>query len=162
MNKKGLSPVIATVLLISIALILAIIIFLWARSFLNEKAMKFEEPVESSCEKLQFDFEASSNTDGTIRLDLVNTGSIALYGFEIMKIGAGKIEYVDDFTQSEPNGLSGSLKPGESASVAGVYVDTSDGTSELSAVPIIIGEVGNTKKSYVCDEKYGVRSSIVS
>ena len=42
-GKKGLSPIIATVLLIVITLIIAMIIFLWAKNFIGEKTKKFND-----------------------------------------------------------------------------------------------------------------------
>lgn len=39
-NKRGLSPIIATVLLIFLVLILASIVFLWARGFFSEQLEK--------------------------------------------------------------------------------------------------------------------------
>jgi len=61
MGKKGVSPIIATVLLISIALVLALIIFLWARSFTSEQLQKFDEPVENACENVHFEAEADAS-----------------------------------------------------------------------------------------------------
>ena len=39
-EKRGLSPVIATVLLVGIALVLASIVFLWAKNFIGEAVTK--------------------------------------------------------------------------------------------------------------------------
>ena len=44
-KKRGLSPVIASVLLILLVLVLASIIFLWARGFIGEQIEKFGEPI---------------------------------------------------------------------------------------------------------------------
>ena len=40
MNKKAVSPIISTVLLIMIVIILAIIILLWSRGFIKEAITK--------------------------------------------------------------------------------------------------------------------------
>ena len=45
-GKRGLSPVIASVLLIALVLVLASIIFMWARGFISEQIEKFGNPVE--------------------------------------------------------------------------------------------------------------------
>ena len=42
-NKKAVSPMISTVLLIMIAIIIAIIILIWGRGFIKEKLDKSEK-----------------------------------------------------------------------------------------------------------------------
>ena len=61
MDRRGLSPIIATVLLISLVLVLASIIFLWARAFLPEQIQKFESPIEDACKNVVFDASVSEN-----------------------------------------------------------------------------------------------------
>ena len=73
-GKKGLSPIIATVLLIVITLIIAMIIFLWAKNFIGEKTKKFNEPVENACERVSFDAEAFESGD----IDIINRGNVPL------------------------------------------------------------------------------------
>jgi len=52
-----LSPVIATVLLIALVLVLAAIIFMWARGFISEQIEKFGTPIEDLCDSVDFDIE---------------------------------------------------------------------------------------------------------
>ena len=80
-GKKGLSPVIATVLLVSIALVLAVIIFLWARSFVAEQIEKGGRVVEMACEDVKFLAEAYSG-----QLMIENVGSVPLFGVEILSL----------------------------------------------------------------------------
>jgi flagellin-like protein len=61
MKKKGVSPVIATVLLVSIVIILGVIIFLWARGFVEESAQKGGRAVDMSCDDVNF--EAGYNAE---------------------------------------------------------------------------------------------------
>ncbi|MEM3113241.1 MAG: archaellin/type IV pilin N-terminal domain-containing protein [Candidatus Pacearchaeota archaeon] len=69
-NKKGVSPVVATVLLISVAIIVIIIIFIWATSTINEGQLKFGSPIRDSCNNLNIQLTLSGN-----RLDITNSGS---------------------------------------------------------------------------------------
>jgi len=147
MGKRGLSPVIATVLLISIALILALIIFLWAKNFVSEKVQKFEAPVENSCGEISFDADAH---DG--RIDVVNRGNVPLYALDVRRISAGTIGVLQ-FTES-------TIGQGETASV--VIDSPPESGAELLIVPIILGEASGYKKSYTCDEKYGVSTTYTS
>ena len=142
-NRRGLSPVIATVLLISIALVLAVIIFMWARSFVSEKVQKFSAPVENSCTDINFEAEASAG-----KIDVVNRGNVPLYGIEVRKVSAGTIEGVMQFPES-------TIGEGETSSVDISSYGIEDGT-QLLIVPIILGEANGYKKAYTCDEKYGL------
>ena len=150
MSKKGLSPIIATVLLISIALILALIIFLWAKSFISEKTQKFNQPIEDACAKVSFDAEGTL-TDGTLDVSVVNRGNVPLYGMQIKKKSEGTIINVGLFP--------GTIGNGEDGKVSGTTSDVASGDS-VEYVPILVGEAGNSKKSYVCDG-YGVEGTIV-
>jgi len=143
MKKRGLSPVIATVILISIALILAIIIFLWARGFVSEKTQKFGSPIEFACEDVNFDAEVFLDS-GILTIDVVNRGDVPLYGIELRKGGFGSVD-VETSEKTLANGDTGSYE-----------FQYSDSEGEVTIVPIIIGESGDTKKAYTCDEKYGL------
>src|SRR3989344_5306278 len=96
-DRKGLSPVIATVLLIAIALIIALIIFLWARSFIGEKTQKFGSPIEDSCLKVEFVAEAISDGSGSADVSIENRGSVAMYGFEVRSNEGGELIGVGKF-----------------------------------------------------------------
>jgi flagellin-like protein len=146
-KKKGLSPVIATVLLISIALILAVIIFMWARNFVSEKVQKFSEPVEDACEQISFDAQAHAG-----KIDIVNRGNVALYAVDVRKKSAGTIG-VMQFEKS-------TIGEGETASL--VFDSAPEDGVELLVVPIILGEANGYKKSYTCDEKYGIQVTYAS
>ncbi len=141
MERKGLSPVIATVLLIVLALILASIIFLWARSFLIEKAQKEGEPAENSCGSIQFEAEAYG-----AEVHIVNRGNVPLYSFEIKKKSSGTIEKVETVGGSEGS----TIRNGETGSISliGTSIQTSE---EIIVTPIILGSIGSESKQYFCD-----------
>lgn len=148
MNKKGLSPVIATVILISIALILAVIIFLWARSVLTEKAQKFDEPVEYACERVSFDADIRRDTADTtsskIIVDIVNRGDVPIYKL-ILNVddGDGNVDVLTSNGNTVSNGATGSYT-----------FDDRSGTS-FKVIPVIVGQAGDVKKAYTCEEQYG-------
>lgn len=152
MQKRGISPIIATVLLISIALILAVIIFLWARSFISEKAQKFGEPIENSCESIKFDAEATFDEQNSeLTIDVVNRGDVPIYGLEIRKKGLGSVEAVGVLNEQ-------TISNGETGTIKTPYTGASG--DQIAFVPLILGEAGDVKKSYTCDEKYGVETTI--
>jgi flagellin-like protein len=139
-TKRGLSPVIATTLLVSIALVLAMIIFIWARSFIGEALQKDlgggPEIIDTACSELSFVAETSSGY-----LTIENTGNVPIYGVEIKKVALGSVESKEILSQ-------GTIANGESAQVA---LSASVG-DELNVVPVIIGQSqsGNAKKQYSC------------
>lgn len=80
-NKKGVSPVIATVLLVALVLVMALIIFLWARGFLTEQLQKNGLDVANVCSQVTYTSELVSTTEG-YELKIANNGNIPIYQFE--------------------------------------------------------------------------------
>ena len=147
---------VATTLLISLGLILAVIIFLWARSFVSEKTQKFDEPVEFACERVQFDAALNYNAGtGTNTIDVVNKGDVPLYGVEVRRVGFGAIVSVAAFQGT-------TIRSGESK--IGIQVSTSEppltDTDQALLVPLILGENGDQKVVYTCDAQYGQEVSV--
>ncbi len=84
-EKRGLSPIVATVLLIALAIVLAMIVFLWARGFISEQIEKRGEPIDQICElvNIQVDYSSSGSN---IELIVVNMGSIPVHSVEVREI----------------------------------------------------------------------------
>jgi flagellin-like protein len=91
MDKKALSPVIATILLIALVLVLALIIFLWARGFVSEQIQKFGQPIEDLCSQADFDVELIEGSLGK-ELEIVNRGNAPIHSFDIKEIKGGDSE----------------------------------------------------------------------
>lgn len=139
-SKRGLSPVIATSLLIAIALVLALIIFLWARSFIGEVITKQGEPIENSCKLI--DFEADIAPDS---FSVVNKGNVPLYGVDIKKIGLGSVESKGILKTTISNGQDAS------ANLLGdTFSENLVSGDQVQVIPIIIGESNSGKKEYSC------------
>jgi len=154
MRKKAISPVVATVLLISLVLILAVIIYMWARAFLPEKIQKMEGPIEDMCPSAVFVAEYDSTNPNSPVMKVRNDGNVPINGFEIAKKSTFGTEYISgDFT------VTPSLKGGETH----VFTLSSDqkaqiGTSgNLLIVPSLLGRSQKDEqlKAFVCDEDYG-------
>ena len=154
-GKKGLSPVIATVLLVAITLVLAIIVFLWARSFVGESIQKEGRDIDQSCGETGFRAEVIRVSDSEATLFIENTGRVPLFGAEIRKKQViGEIKKVETFQNK--NVYSG--ETGE--------IDLSDIANDLNIgdsviiVPVLLGETEQAKKAYVCDKDYGVETVV--
>ena len=145
-DKRGLSPVIATVLLIAMVIVLALIIFLWFRGMAQEAITKFDgQNVELVCDDVNFDASYS----GDILL-VQNNGQVPIYAMNLKKEEDG------GHSTSKISTASGwpkrGLNPGRAFSG-----DVSLGNTEkLTVIPILIGknDDGETK-TYVCDERHG-------
>ena len=110
-DKKGVSPIIVTVLLILLAIILVVIIALWARGFIKEHLTKFDQStgedksIRDACDNVRIQASISGSN-----LILINTGDIPVYKVEIRASGeGGEID-----TQTEEVNLS----PGISRTLA--------------------------------------------
>jgi hypothetical protein len=90
-RKDGLSPVVASVLLIALVLILASIVFLWARGFIGEQIEKGDIPVADLCDEIIFsvDLIPDSLVEGKYEAEIVNRGNYAIYSFMVVKTREG-------------------------------------------------------------------------
>ena len=140
--KKGLSPVIATTLLVAIAIVLAMIIFLWAKGVVGEVIQKDGVAIEQKCVDISFTADISSSSlGGSAKVSIQNNGNIPLYGVEVKKVGDGTIESKQVFGTTVPNG--------DSVVDQALSVDASSG-DEFIVIPIIVGESNVGKKQYSC------------
>jgi len=135
-NKKGVSPVIATLLLVVIVIILAMLIFIWAKSFIKEAITKRDKPASQICNevKLQAYYESSSN-----KVIISNIGNYPVYRVELKLKKSGDIS-ISKIDKQFPLGASEEIPLG----------DTYD---EVEVVPVILGENSKRKQTqYTCQE----------
>lgn len=86
LNKKGISPLVATVLLIGFTLALAVVIWMWAGGFLEERAQKAGKiaNVEISCAtEVGFSVVNACKGANEVKLTIENRKNIPLVGFTI-------------------------------------------------------------------------------
>ncbi len=146
-EKKGISPVIATVLLISMVVVIGLIIFLWFSTMVEETVLKFDQNIKLSCQDVDIGVEKAGN-----QISILNEGDIPIYRFEVEIIGDGYSETKNINDAVEGNKMQGGLNPGEtySANIEG-------NPSEINLYPVLIGEADSGKKAYVCeDQKFNV------
>ncbi|OIO81755.1 hypothetical protein AUJ84_00515 [Candidatus Pacearchaeota archaeon CG1_02_32_132] len=148
-KKRGLSPVVATVLLITIVIVIALIIFLWAKGFVSERVQKFGQAVEYSCgnHEKSVDFVADYVATGN-KIGLVNRGNVPLYGVVVKEIRPGAASKVNT---KEPFGRT--LSVGESREIE--LEDLDSRSKNLLIVPIILGQSGAERVAYTCDDAFG-------
>ncbi len=146
--RRGVSPVIATVLLIGIVIELSGIVYIWARGFVQEGLEKRGEPIERSCDAVQFEAGIIS-TGGTYYLDINNRAEIPIYGFVLELLGQGS---------SLPYELTPHpVEPGASASISLNEISLS-GSQGVKVVPVLMGQKRDSEGRYVfqCPSSAGV------
>lgn len=146
-GKKGLSPVIATVLLILLVVVIATIVAVWFKSITKESVTKFNQNIEIVCQDVSFD---ASYRNGV--LSLVNNEQTSIYDFLVLSqnLDSGATNSIN---LRDVSGEFAGLNSGESAEIA---FDAS-GTSELRIIPVLLGETssGETREE-ACAEELGL------
>jgi flagellin-like protein len=146
-DKKGLNPVVATVLLVVMVVIIGLIVFLWFRGITEETITKFGgENVKLVCDDVYFEADYSGTT-----LYVANSGNIPIFGMEVKAYttGSHSTESLREFSSTWPDA---GLNQGGTFSD-----DIVVNAEEIVLVPVLIGETDSGKKTYVCDEaQHGV------
>lgn len=148
-ERRGLSPVIATVLLISIVVVIALIIFLWARGFVKEEGMKFGENIKLACQKVEFEASYEAET-----LSIVNSGNVPIYRVKL-KIFSGGSFHTDELTVDSDGWPEFGIKQGET--YTGTVSITGD---KVLVIPVLLGSSGSGQKIYTCEDNYGYEISL--
>jgi hypothetical protein len=132
-NKKGLSPVIATVLLISLSVVLVGIVFMWMRGFVSEQVEKQGKPIEQICGEVRFDkeFQIISNA---MSLQIINRGNVPIYGMDV--------KFVSE-RDSSMKSFRFSVNIGEASEVQ--MIPLLDNPKEVVLYPMVLGSVKGKK-----------------
>ncbi len=145
-KKRGLSPIVATMLLIAIVIVIGLIIFLWFRGITEEAITKFDGTnIKLVCEEVSFDASYSSSSES---LFIANTGNVPIYKMKVKVTGEGShtTETLQggwpDFGLSQGGTFSGGIA--ESA-----------GANKLLLIPVLIGHSDKGDMAYTCEERHG-------
>ncbi len=148
MNKRGVSPVIATTLLIAMVVVIGLIIFLWFRGLTQEAITKFGGTnVDLVCKDVAFDSSYSSPD-----LFLSNTGNVPIYSFKL------KIEKPGSFSTPEITSILSNW-PAEGLNQGGVFsgdISSSlSGATKVTVIPVLRGTSSTGPRTHDCDPQYG-------
>ena len=130
-NKKGLSPLAATILIIAIAFIAIGLIFVWLNTLKTEKIEKFGIPIEDQCANLDFEISLSGN-----QIEVVNNGEVTIYG---VNLEIDKEEIITRFLRTQ----DGSIDSGEKDIVTATVTDLSGDVKSITVVPVLLGETSD-------------------
>ncbi|MFH1801370.1 MAG: archaellin/type IV pilin N-terminal domain-containing protein [archaeon] len=142
-NKRGLSPVIATVLLIGIVVVIGLVIFLWFRSITQESIIKFDQNIKIICDKVNFQ---SSYSGGILYIS--NNGNIPIFNMRI-KLSENGNYVTEDLGGWPSSGLnSGDTYSYNIASQISSY-------NEITLIPVLLGSSKTGDRTFLCEERYG-------
>ncbi len=161
MKKSGVTPVIATVLLIAIVVVLGTIIFFWARGFLIESAEKEGRSVSVSCAQVEFEAKViaqasqcpSLSNSLNSAIDINNIGNIPIYGVQVLEYNQNDAN-AEVLSLSDQPFVGGTIIGGKSSYVCLDKVVTNTDTFRI--VPKLLAERGGNKIIYTCPEKDGL------
>jgi flagellin-like protein len=140
-NKRGLSPVIATVLLVLIVIILGSIIFVAFRGLTKEAVQKFGQNIELTCGDVNFNAEMDGNT-----ITISNQGNVAIYDFQIkIDTSTGYSLYKASEKIDNWDADQGLLK---GRSISGEIRGYTIG--EVTLTPILLGSADKGLRTFVC------------
>lgn len=159
-TKRGISPVIATVLLIAIVIVTGLIVFLWFRGIAEETITKFSQKnIKLVCRDVQFQASYSNNI-----LSISNTGTVPLYSMKLKISGGGSFK-TEDMKELNKSGLI--YWPTIGLNQGGAYSEDISGISgietadEITLIPVLVGSIkGGGEKIHTCDEKQGFKINI--
>jgi len=140
-GKKGVSPVVTTVLLIVLVLIVAMIIFVWAKGWFKEQTQKFNEPIERACESVDLNVQLSDMMDS---LDVINQGAVPVFKIALKLTDASGSE-IDVFDTKLGVGDSKTIDLSETGRDYSIY-------KKIEVLPILLGKKGNEDAEKRCDK----------
>ncbi|MDP3991954.1 MAG: hypothetical protein Q8P79_00395 [Nanoarchaeota archaeon] len=147
-EKRGVSPVIATTLLIAMVVVTGLIIFLWFRGFTQEAVTKFGGTnIELVCGDVRFD---SSYLGGQI--SLLNEGNVPIYSFKLKVESPGShttFDIVDAVSWPETGLNQGGTFSGDISGSVGTNAE------KITVIPVLRGTSDKGARTHVCDERYG-------
>lgn len=88
MNSKGVSPLIATVLLLLVVVGVGAIVWTWVTGFAGETTSEAGQVTESMAAKGSFEITDCTYSGGTLTVKLENTGQIDLNQFRFFAINS--------------------------------------------------------------------------
>ncbi|MBI4447482.1 hypothetical protein HY643_00730 [Candidatus Woesearchaeota archaeon] len=107
-RKKGVSPLVATVLLVGFTVVLVALIMIWGKNYLEEKAQKEATLAKTQIECQQVDFRINSAKAGAnLILDIKNLKDARIDGFifrigdEVAETGAKKEDGLSSLEQKK-------------------------------------------------------------
>jgi flagellin-like protein len=147
-KKRGISPVIATVLLVAMVVVIGLIIFLWFRGITEEAITKFGGTnIELVCGDVEFLSDYSAGI-----LSISNMGNVPIFGMKarISKQGSHETLDMEDLSVNWP-GIG--LRQG--GTFSGDLRTKFSEANQVLLIPVLMGTSAQGEQTYVCEDRYG-------
>ena len=138
-GKKGLSPIIATTLLVALVVIIALLIYVWAVYFVGEAIKKTVQGTSMGAEQVCGMVSLDANYQDNV-LAVTNDADVPVNSIKIVVYGSDGSSNVITKT-GEP------IFPGATKE----YDDVTGTITKMEIIPVILGEKGQEKKEYSCE-----------
>ena len=139
-HKKGISPLIATVLLIGFAVALAAVVMTWGLDFIRQTTENVGKETDKALQCTKLDFEISTVDCTTNKATIANNGEINISAMTF------RVDQGGDITPTRQQGI-GSL------GVKQYDVDLS-GSTNIEAIASVLGAGGDEILCKDAPEKY--------
>lgn len=149
--KKGLSPMISTVILVIIVIILAIIILLWSRGFIKEAVIKEIAGNQKRAEDFCREIKARGIVNQDNSFGFENTGSVPIFAYRVKLEKSGKSEII-----KIDNKNGGAVNPGYSVIVNNPKIGKYSDYESVKIIPILLGKVNGNTQEYECPESNSI------
>ncbi len=147
MNKKAVSVVIATFLLVLMVLVMASLIFMFMNQITGKIIMLEGKNIQAVCSDVVFE---ASYADKIVYIS--NDGNVLIYRMEmIVYDDAG--HYTKDLIDEQESGW-----PENGLNIGGAVsqkINIGDDVKKIVLIPILQGEADGKKETYNCGKSYG-------
>ncbi len=144
--KKGISPVIATILLIAMVVVVALIVFVWFRGMVGEGAIKMGKNIKLVCEDVEFDASYSSSN----KLTVINRADVPIFQLRV-RLSGGGAHSTKEINETHSEWAKMGLTQ-EGRFVGDFDTETAE---KIIVFPVLIGESDEGRRTYVCEGQYG-------
>jgi flagellin-like protein len=153
-KKKGLSPIVTTILLVALTIGIISIIFFWFRGMVQEGVVKFGKNIELVCDDVAFEVSYSSGT-----INIINNGNVPVFLVNIRYGNGGSYQTkeIKDFNIGSNWPVNGLNQGGTFSGDIGSEIGTVD---KLTVYPILIGTASGKQKTFICEGQYGQEADL--
>lgn len=151
-DVRGISPVVATILLVAIVIVVALIVFLWFRGIVGDYGEKFGKNIELVCDDVVFDASYSGGN-----LFITNDGNVPIFKMDLVLTKPGSHTTVSLDSLEYSNWKSTGLSQGDVYSESPEIPDF-DELTDITLVPVLVGTADDgSRKSFTCGENQGLQ-----
>jgi len=147
MDRKAVSPLIATLILIVIVVSASSTIYIWSRSFIAEQLEKFGSPAELTCEEIDFVTQLEIAGGTSYELFVNNQANVDIPKLNLNFNREGK-SIIKTFSANIKKGSTGNV----SFDLRTVGISSFE-SIDVTPVLLAIGESSKTSKLFPCKTK---------